>query len=161
MEATASKTNVEIKREKLEIVVTRIFAAPKKLLYKVFTDPKHKTIWWRCDSVTNVFVQMDVRQGGTWRIIQKDNSGKEFAFHGEYLEVIAMEKIVNTSEYEGMPGHIIIETNTFEECGTKTKLTITSLFQNGEDLEGMVKAGMESGTKESMDHIEELLISNQ
>jgi uncharacterized protein YndB with AHSA1/START domain len=161
MEIATSKTNIAIKPEKLEVVVTRIFNAPKELLYKVFTDPKHKAIWWRCNSVTNIFVQMDVRPGGSWRIIQKDNDGKEFAFHGEYLEVIPIEKIVNTSEFEGMPGHVITETARFAEQGGKTKLTITSLFQNREDLEGMIKAGMESGTTESMDHIEELLILNQ
>ncbi|HXB12714.1 MAG TPA: SRPBCC domain-containing protein, partial [Bacteroidia bacterium] len=93
MEIATSKTNIAIKPEKLEVVVTRIFNAPKELLYKVFTDPKHKAIWWRCNSVTNIFVQMDVRPGGSWRIIQKDNDGKEFAFHGEYLEVIPIEKI--------------------------------------------------------------------
>jgi uncharacterized protein YndB with AHSA1/START domain len=160
METATSKTNIVIKREKLEVVVTRIFAAPKELLYKVFTDPKHKAIWWRCNSVTNTLVQMDVRTGGAWRIIQKDNNGKEFAFHGKYLEVIPLEKIINTSEFEGMVGHIITETTTFEEKEGKTKLTITSLFQTREDLEGMIKAGMEYGTTESMDHIEELLINN-
>ncbi len=68
---------------------------------------------------------------------------------------------MNTSEYEDMPRHVITETTTFKEQEGKTKLTITSLFQNREDLEGMIKAGMESGSTESMDHMEELLISLQ
>lgn len=155
------KTELTIEREQLEVIVTRVFHAPRELLYKVFTDPKHKTIWWRCNSVTNIFVQMDVRPGGLWRIVQKGGDGKEFAFHGEYLEVIPPEKIVNTSEFEGMPGHIITETITFEEQGDKTKLTIISSFQNIEDLEGMIKAGMEAGTTESLEHIEELLLHLQ
>jgi len=156
-----SKTNFIIEQEKLEVTVTRMFDAPRELLYKVFTDPKHKAMWWRCNTVTNISVQMDVRPGGTWRIIQKDEDGKEFAFHGEYLQVIPSEKIVNTSEYEDMPGHVITETTTFAEQEGKTKLTITSHFQNVEDLEGMIKAGMESGTRDSMEHIEELLIEQQ
>ena len=155
------KTELIIEREKLELTLTRVFNAPRELLYKVFTDPKHKAIWWRCDTITNIYVQMDVRPGGAWRIIQKSGDGKEFAFHGKYLEVIPPEKIVNTSEFEGMPGHVITETATFEEQAGKTKLTITSLFQNIEDLEGMIKAGMESGATESMEHIEELLFKLQ
>jgi uncharacterized protein YndB with AHSA1/START domain len=154
-------TTFKIEREKLEITMSRVFDAPRELLYNVFTDPKHKTIWWRCNTVTNIAIQMDVRKGGSWRIIQKSGDGKEFAFHGEYIEVIPREKIANTSEFEGMPGHIITETTTFEEQEGKTKLTITSSFQNIEDLEGMIKAGMESGSTESMEHIEELLITLQ
>jgi uncharacterized protein YndB with AHSA1/START domain len=150
-----------IERKKLEITVSRLFDAPRELLYSVFTDPKHKAIWWRCNTVTNIFVQMDVKKGGTWRIIQQDESGKKFIFHGEYLEVIPLIKIVNTSEFEGMPGHVITETTTFTEQEGKTKLTIASSFQTIEDLEGMIKAGMESGTTESMEHIEELLIKLQ
>ena len=154
-------TSFTIEHGKLEIIMTRVFDAPRELLYKVFTDQRHKAVWWRCNTVTNIFVQMDVRPGGAWRIIQKSEDGKEYAFHGEYLEVIPSEKIVNTSEYEDMPGHIITETATFIEQEGKTKLTITSLFQNIEDLEGMIKAGMESGATESMEHIEELLITLQ
>jgi uncharacterized protein YndB with AHSA1/START domain len=150
-----------IERKKLKVTLSRVFDAPRELLYKVFTDPKHKAIWWRCNSVTTIFVQMDVKKGGSWRIIQKGEDGKKFVFHGEYLEVIPPEKIVNTSEFEGMPGHVITETTTFEEQEGKTKLTITSSFQTIEDLEGMINAGMESGSTESMDHIEELLITLQ
>ena len=155
------KTDLTIEREKLEVTAVRVFDAPRELIYKVFTDPTHKAVWWRCNSVTNIFVEMDVRPGGSWRIIQRGEDGKEFAFHGKYLEVIAPKKIVNTSEFEGMPGHVITETTTFEKRAGKTKLTITSSFQSIEDLEGMIKAGMESGTTESLDHVEELLINLQ
>ncbi len=65
------KTELIIEPEKLEITLTRVFDAPRELLYKVFTDPKHKAIWWRCNTVTNIFVQMDVKKGGMWRIVQK------------------------------------------------------------------------------------------
>ena len=155
------KTNFTIEREKLEITMTRVFDAPRELLYEVFTDPKHKVIWWRCNTVTNVFVEMDVRPGGTWRIVQKNEDGKEYAFHGEYLEVVPPEKIVNTYEYEDIPAHIITETTLFEKQAGKTKLTLISSFQTIDDLEGMVNAGMESGSTESMEHIEELLIKLQ
>jgi uncharacterized protein YndB with AHSA1/START domain len=159
MNTAEQQTKCIILQENLEVIISRVFNSPKALLYKVFTDPKHKAIWWRCNSVTNVSVQMDVRPGGIWRIIQKGEDGKEFAFHGEYLEVIPQEKIVNTSEFEGMPGHVITETTRFKELEGKTKLTITSLFQNKEDLEGMIKAGMESGSNEAMEHIEEILLN--
>lgn len=157
METIKQKTNFIIAPGKLDVIMTRIFNAPRELVYKACTDPKHKAIWWRCKAHTNIFVQMDVRPGGIWRIIQKSEDGKEFAFHGEYLEVVPPEKIVNTFEFEGKPGHVITETTTFEEQGSKTKLTITSLFQTKKDRQDMINAGMEYGGTDSMELLDELL----
>jgi len=102
---------------------------------------------------------MDVRPGGGWRFIQRDAAGNEFAFHGVYHEVVAPERIVGTFEFEGMPGHVALETSTLEDLGGRTRLTTISVFQTVEDRDGMAASGMELGASESMDRLEELLAS--
>lgn len=100
---------------------------------------------------------MEVTTGGTWRFIQRDPQGGVFAFHGVYHEVIPAERTISTFEFEGMPGHVILETTTFEEQEGKTTVKSISVFQSVEDRDGMLQAGMEMGTRESSERFGELL----
>jgi uncharacterized protein YndB with AHSA1/START domain len=100
---------------------------------------------------------MDVRPGGRWRYVLSDPQGKEDAFHGVYHDIVAPERLVMTFEYEGVPGHVMLETGTLEEVDRKTRLTDQSVFQSVADRDGMVQSGMESGATEMMDRLEELL----
>ena len=100
---------------------------------------------------------MEVKPGGQWRFIQRDAAGNEYAFHGVYHEVRSPERIVDTFELEGMPGHVSLETCTLEEIGGKTKMTGRSVYQTVEDRDGMLKSGMEEGVFETMDRLAELL----
>ena len=100
---------------------------------------------------------MDVKTGGSWRVVQQDPEGNEFAFHGVYHEVKAPERVIDTMEWEGMPGHVIFETVTFEDLDGKTKVTNISVFQSVEDRDGMVQTGMEIGVNESNKRFAELL----
>jgi uncharacterized protein YndB with AHSA1/START domain len=102
---------------------------------------------------------MESRTGGTWRFVQRDSSGREYAFRGVYREIVPSERLVDTFEFEGTPGHILTETVTFEAVDGKTKVTTKALFDTIEDLEGMVKAGMEEGVTDSTDRFAELLES--
>jgi uncharacterized protein YndB with AHSA1/START domain len=74
-----------------------------------------------------------------------------------YREIVPPERLVYTFEFEGMPGHVSVETVTFEEHDGKTKLTGISLFQMGEDRDVMLKSGMEEGAAETWDRLEEHL----
>jgi uncharacterized protein YndB with AHSA1/START domain len=87
---------------------------------------------------------MDVRQGGTWRFVQRGSDG-EYAFNGVYKEIVRPERLVDTFEFEGMPGYVSLETAVFEEHGGKTKVTGTALFETNEDRDMMLKSGMEEG----------------
>src|SRR4051812_37739819 len=95
-----------------EIVMERVFNAPRELVFKAMTDPKHIPQWWGPKIYTTIVDKMDVKQGGVWRYIQKDKDGSEFAFHGVYHSVEAPERVVDTFEFEGMPGHVLMETMT-------------------------------------------------
>jgi len=141
-----------------EVVMTRIFDAPRELVFKAHTDPDLIPQWWGLRNNTTIVEKMDVRPGGTWRFIQRDADGNEFAFNGEYREIIPPERLVNTFEYEGLPGHIILDTSIFEELSEdKTKLTAISLFETTQDRDGMLNSGMEGGSNESWDRLTELL----
>ena len=141
-----------------EVVMTRIFDAPRELVFKAHTDPDLIPQWWGLRNNTTIVEKMDVRPGGTWRFIQRDADGNEFAFNGEYREIIPPERLVNTFEYEGLPGHIILDTSIFEELSEdKTKLTAISLFETIQDRDGMLNSGMEGGSNESWDRLTELL----
>ena len=140
-----------------EIVMTRLFDAPRELVFKAYTDPAMIPRWWGQRSATTVVDKMDLRPGGAWRFVQRGPDGSEFAFNGEYREIVPPERLVYTFEFEGMPGHILLETLTFEDQDGKTKLTDHALFDSVDDRDGMLNSGMEAGAAESLDRLEELL----
>jgi uncharacterized protein YndB with AHSA1/START domain len=104
---------------------------------------------------------MDARPGGQWRFVQRDTAGHEYAFHGVYHEVRSPERIVDTFEFEGTPGHVSLETCLLEETGGRTKMTGRSVYQSVEDRDTMLEAGMEEGVLETMDRLAELLAKVQ
>ncbi|MBO0687057.1 MAG: SRPBCC family protein [Candidatus Dormibacteraeota bacterium] len=152
-----NKAVVTVEPVRHDIVLTRVFDAPRELVFKTYTDPELIPRWWGPRNLTTKVERMDVRPGGGWRFVQRDSEGHEFAFHGVYHEVSPPDRIVDTFEFEGMPGHVALETTTLEDLGGKTRLTTITVFQTIEDRNGMVASGMEQGASESMDRLEELL----
>jgi uncharacterized protein YndB with AHSA1/START domain len=156
-EMDVSRINLIAEPRKQEITIKHSFDAPRDLVFKAFTDPNLIPQWWGPRSLVTHIDRMDVRPGGDWRFVQRDAGGNEFAFHGIYHEVTPSERLVYTFEFEGMPGHILLETVTFEEQGGKTLMTDQSVFQSVADRDGMLSSGMEQGASESMERITELL----
>lgn len=140
-----------------EIVMTRVFDAPRALLFKVFLDPECIPHWWGQRDTTTIVDQMDVRPGGAWRYVQRGPGGEEYAFRGEYREIVPPERIVYTFEFEPMPGHIVVDTVTLTERDGRTTMTVASLFATQEDRDGMLASGMEAGAAESWDRLAEYL----
>ncbi len=141
-----------------EIIMERIFNAPRELVFKVMTDPKHIPQWWGPRIYTTIVDTMEVKAGGIWRYIQKGKDGSEFAFHGVYHSIVAPERIIDTFEFEGMPGHVLMETMTLEaQADGKTKVTVSSVFQSVADRDGMLASGMADGSNESYDRLDEIL----
>lgn len=112
-----TKVNLVAEPGKQEIVITRIFDAPRELVFKVCTDPTLIPQWWGPRRLTTTVDRMDVRPGGSWRFVHRAPDGSEYAFHGVYHAVVPPELVVNTFEFEGMPGHVVMETVTFEDHG--------------------------------------------
>ena len=153
-----NKTELIVEPGTQEIVMTRTFDAPRELVFKTTMDPDLIPRWWGPRYLTTTVDEMDVRPGGKWRYIQRDPEGNVHAFHGVYHDIAAPERVVCTFEYEGVPGHVLLQTMTLDEVGGgKTKLTMQSVFQSVADRDGMVQAGMEVGARDMVDRIEELL----
>lgn len=141
-----------------EIVSERIFNAPRELVWAAYTDPALVARWWGLRSTTTTIDQLDLRPGGVWRFVQRNSDGSEQCFRGIYREVLAPERLVYSFEWEGMPGHVLIDTATFEDLGEQTRVTITALFHTQPERDGMLKAGMERGLSESHGLLDELLV---
>jgi uncharacterized protein YndB with AHSA1/START domain len=137
----------------LEICVKRVFDAQRDRVFAVFHDPALISEWW--GETTSVDV-MDVRPGGKWRFAVSDTNGNETGFRGEYREVDPPERSVRTFEWEGMPGHILVETTVFEDLGSSTKVTTTMLFDTTEERDGMRASGMERGVNDTYARLDEL-----
>ncbi len=152
-----SKLTVVVEPGKQEVHMTREFDAPRELVFKAYTDPALVARWWGLRQNTTRIDEMEARPGGRWRYVETDPEGNEFAFRGVYHDVVAPERIVQTFEFEGMPGHVLLETATFEDVGGKTKMVAQSVFQSVEDRDGMVASGMEYGAEEGYQRLDELL----
>lgn len=156
-ETTMAKTEFKVEPGKHEIVTTRVFDAPRELLFKIMSDPKLIPNWWGPRRLTSHVEKMDVRPGGMWRFVQSDPAGNQFAFHGVYHDVVAPERVVQTFEFEGVPGHVLLQTMVLEDLGGKTKMIQQDVFQSVEDRDGMMQSGMQSGAEETMDRLAELV----
>jgi len=153
-----TKINLIAEPGKQEIFITRVFDAPRDLVFKTYTDPQLIPQWWSPKIYTTVVDTMEVRPGGIWRFVQRDADGNPYAFHGVYHTVAPSEQLIYTFEFEGMPGHVMLDTITFEDQNGKTKLTEQAVFQSVGDRDGMLATGMEEGSAQTMDRFADLLI---
>ena len=140
-----------------EMVMTRVFNAPRALVFQAHIDPALVAQWWGPRAYTTIVDKLEARVGGQWRFINRRADGSEEAFRGEYREMTPPERFTWTFEWEGLPGHIGLETFTFAEHDGQTTLTVTSHFNSREERDGMIADGMEQGANESADRLEELL----
>jgi uncharacterized protein YndB with AHSA1/START domain len=140
-----------------EIRVEREFDAPLERVFATYLDPELIPQWWGPRDTTTTVDRMDVRPGGDWRFEVRTGDGDETAFRGTYREIVENEKIVQTFEWEGMPGHVSVETATFEDLGGRTRVTTSSIFDTPEDRDGMIASGMEKGMAETYARLDEVL----
>ena len=141
-----------------EIIVTAMYDAPREKVWRAYTEPDLIKQWWGPRHLTTVIDKMEVRPGGLWRFVQKDPDGNEYGFHGVYHEVSPPERIIQTFEFEGMPGHVSLETTRLEERDGKTMVTAIAVFETVEDRDGMISSGMEKGVNEGAERLAELLV---
>jgi uncharacterized protein YndB with AHSA1/START domain len=160
-ENTMPKTEYVIEPGKQDLISTTILDAPRELVFKAYTDPNLFVQWWGPRRYKNEIDKFDARPGGEWRIVQRGDDGSAHAFRGVHHDVVAPERICATFEYEGVPGHVALQTATFEPLGNKTRLVAHMVFESGMDRDGMVASGMQEGADESMERLAELLAKSQ
>jgi uncharacterized protein YndB with AHSA1/START domain len=140
-----------------EVIVNRTINAPREVVFQTVTDPLLVPQWWGPRRLRTKVQKMVVMPGGSWRILQWDDEGKEYGFHGVYHDVVNPERLVYTMEYEGLPGHATLIIDKFIEQDGSTLMTSTTIFQSVEDRDQMLQWGMEEGTTETTIRLNELL----
>jgi uncharacterized protein YndB with AHSA1/START domain len=154
-----NKLNVTTPSDR-EIVMTRTFDAPRDLVFEAHSSCEHMSNWWGPRKYEVASCEIDFRPGGSWRMVHKSADGaEEHGFRGEFREIVRPERIVWTFEWEGMPGHVSVETLTLDEQDGKTTLTARSVYDTVEDRDGMLQSGMEDGAAETYERLDEYLDS--
>lgn len=139
-----------------ELVLTRVFDAPRKLVFKAWTDPKCVAVWWGPHHFTNPVCELDARPGGAIRIHMRDPTGIVYPMTGIFQEVIEPERIVFTSaalDDKGNPMFEVLTTVTFSEQGGKTKQIMRARVIKMTPQAAPYIAGMEQGWTESLERL--------
>lgn len=153
----ARKTDFVAEPGKPTVVMTRVFDAPRRLVFEALTRPEHVMRWYGPHGYTVVSCEIDLRPGGEYRIVNRASDGSEFGFRGVYREVVPPSRLVYTWVFELMPDHGALVTGILEERDGKTTFTSTTLFQSVEDRDGYLSTGATKGATESMDRIDGIL----
>lgn len=143
-----------------DLVYERTFDAPRELVWKAHTDPEMIPRWWGPHRHTTRVEEMDVRPGGKWRWVSVDGEGHEFAFYGEYLEVVPPEKIAWTFMFdvEGVGPQGGPETLTLEDLGDgRTQMRAVSHMGSPDVIEAALATGMIQGALETWDRLDAVL----
>jgi uncharacterized protein YndB with AHSA1/START domain len=136
---------------------TREFDAPRDLVFRAHTDPDLLAQWLGPRKYEMVIERLEPRDGGTWRYLNRDDAGNEFAFHGVFHGTPTPDRMVQTFEFEGAPGHVSLDTLTLEESEGRTIARGRSVFESVEDRDAMVQSGMEHGMNEGYERLDELV----
>ena len=153
--AAANRATVTTPSDR-EIRVERVFDAPRDRVWKAMTDPALVAQWWGRGN-TLVIERDEVERGGHWRYVEHSVQGVH-GFEGRYREVAPPERVVRTFEWDGMPGHVAVETATLEDLGDgRTRLVSVSLFHTTTERDGMLHSGMEGGMNESYAALDRVL----
>jgi uncharacterized protein YndB with AHSA1/START domain len=141
-----------------EIVITRVFDAPRELVFKAWTDPKHVAQWWGPKGFTTTTYEMDVRPGGVWRFVMHGPDGVDYKNKIIYIEIVKPERLVYShgGDEEGEPGQFHV-TVTFAEQGGKTKLTLRMLFGSAAERGKAKEMGAIEGANETLERLAEHL----
>lgn len=153
--ATDDKRAVLTLPNDTQILVTREFDAPRRLVYRAWTTPDLVRRWWHAQRGEMTVAEIDLRVGGRWRYAMVVPSGDEVAFHGEYREIVPEERLVSTEVFEGAPDHEALTTLSFSDDGERTLVALLVDHGSREVRDMVLKTGMEDGLQDALDLLEE------
>jgi uncharacterized protein YndB with AHSA1/START domain len=159
MSVSNARTNAALTvttRAEREIVMTRVFDAPRRLVFDAMTKPEHLVRWFGPHGWTLAVCEIDFRPGGAWRFVLRGPGGKDMGMSGVYREIAPPERFVSTESFDDYPGESL-NTLTFSEEDGKTTFTITILYASGEVRDAVIQSGMERGAGECYDRLAEHL----
>jgi len=164
--AVTSRTSIERQSDR-ELVVSRTFDGPARIVFDAWTRPELVSRWWAPSShgAAMVSCDADVRVGGHYRYVVRPGKGGEFAFSGRYEEVTPHSRLVYTAFFEpralgpATGAEPVIVTVTFDEQGGRTRVVSREVYPSKEVLDGAIATGMERGIHATMDLLDELVAS--
>jgi uncharacterized protein (TIGR03086 family) len=140
-----------------QILITRHFDAPAALVFTALTTPEHVRHWWGWSHSAMVVCEIDLRVGGTWRYVVRDEHGSEFGWHGEYQQLQPPHRMVSTEVFEGFPDAGSLNTTTLTEAEGVTTLQTLVQHSSQEHRDGHLQSGMEGGMQHTFDRLEVVL----
>ena len=159
MDAKVDKTLKITTPSDLEIAMTRVFDAPRHLVFDAMTQPQHVKRWFGCAEFALPVCEIDLRVGGAYRFTMRTPDGVDSTLQGAYSEVVRPERVVFTERFS-MPGFTSDEyqvTSTFVERGGKTTLTTTILHKSKENRDGHLNSGIEKGAAPAYDRLADVV----
>lgn len=159
---TTKKPEIIAGPGELGFTTQRVVDAPRDLVFDAWTRPEHLKRWMGPRRLTTSSYEVDLRVGGGYRFVHRAHDGQEFAFHGEYREIVRPELLVTTFVFELMPDHESLQTVTFEESDGRTTIMTATLHKTVEGRDRHLAGGrLETGMTESYERLDELLAALQ
>lgn len=157
----AASTSPIAESAERELVITRIFNAPRELVFKMWTDAKHLAQWWGPKGFTNPVCELDVRPGGAILIHMRGPDGVEYPMRGVFRAIVPPERLVFVSsaleDKDGNPQLQVLNTVTFGKHNGRTKVTVHAVVVKSAPQAAGALAGMESGWSQSLERLADLL----
>jgi uncharacterized protein YndB with AHSA1/START domain len=145
----ASGRNTVVKFGKQQLLIARLFDAPRELVFKAWTKPEYLTRWWGPNGFTVPVCELEFRAGGVLRFVFRGPDGKDYPFDGAYVEIVEPERIVFRGNIHDVPGQDVVTTVTFAEHEGKTKLTVNQIYS----FESDATRGASVGWSQTLDHL--------
>lgn len=142
-----------------EIVLTRVFEAPRWRIFDAWTKPELLKQWYGPRGWSLVVCDLDLKVGGGWRFVVRGPDGTDMGMRGVYREIVPPQRLVSTETFDDYPGESLVTTVLVEHDG-KTTLTSTVLYQSKEIRDAVINSRMEHGAAETYDKLAELLASS-
>src|SRR5262245_8598620 len=142
-----------------QIMITREFGAPRRLVWRAWTEPDLVRRWWHAKRGDVTVCEIDLRVGGAWRYVMVTPDGMEVGFHGEFRAIVPDERLVSTEVFEGLPdgdSDPALNTLSLEEAGGRTLATLLVETPTKEQRDAIVESGMEDGLQDALDLVEEV-----
>ena len=139
-----------------EIRMERVFNATRARVWRAVSEPELIKQWWGRGNRLEI-ERLEFERGGHWRFVEHSDHGRH-GFEGRYREIVPYERVVCTFEWDGMPGHVVLQTMVLEDLAEgRTKLVGTSLFFTPEERDGMLRSGMSEGANQSYEALDRVL----
>ena len=158
MSQTQTRTLTITPRDEREIVMTRAFDAPRRLVFDAWTKPELSRRWFGPRSWQLMECEIDLREGGSWRYVMHGPEGAIMVMHGVFAQVVVPERLVSTESFDDdWTGGETLVTSAFDEHGGVTTVTSTTVYASRAARDAALESGMERGVAEGYDRLAELL----